>query len=333
MKIKIFMASAANILEREILMAYGKGIQLWIDQQNGPAVEREDVTLIGRWRDVMTPHAHVLEYDYNEGFRDCDLAVIFGSWKPREKGTHLTRTSVATSGKNFVCIETPLLKRVTRGDNQYYRTGINGFLCRDASWPRPTPDSGHQRLAKLGVSWPGWRNNQNGHILLALQLPGDASLRGMDINDWALRTIQNIRGQTDRFIVVRSHPLASQRGFETYESLAKNILLSGIQHIRFSDGAVVSWEDDLNDAYCTVTFTSGLAVDSVCGGVPTIACDPGNFAWGISSRDVMDINQVRRADDELVRSWLANLSYCQWSLDEMRSGEAWRATLPSISSS
>ena len=325
------MASATNILERDILMAFGQGIAKWVDQENGEEITREDVTMLGRWQDAARMDRHFLDYDYTEGYRDCDLAVIFGSWKPREKGTHITRGSVASQAKNFVCIETPLLKRETKAENTYWRVGLNGFLCRDATWPRVDVSLGQQRLANMGLHWQGWKNNRNGHILVALQLPGDASLRGIDINDWALRAIQNIRGYTDKFIVVRSHPMTSQRGFETHAELARNILMSGVQNIKFSDGAERSWDEDIADAYCTVTYTSGLAVDSVYSGIPTVACDPGNFAWGISTNEFHDINDVMKRDEDTINQWLGNLSYCQWTLDEMRNGDTWqmlRSILP-----
>jgi hypothetical protein len=79
-----------------------------------------------------------------------------------------------------------------------------------------------------------------------------------------------------------------------------------------------------------VTYTSGLAIDSGLSGIPTVACDPGNFAWGISSRLARDINDVKMAPEEEVRVWLRNLAGCQWSTDEMRDGTAWSHLLPVI---
>jgi hypothetical protein len=101
-----------------------------------------------------------------------------------------------------------------------------------------------------------------------------------------------------------------------------------VQNIKFSDGQIIPWHQDLQDAYCTVTYTSGLAIDSVLSGIPTIACDPGNFAWGISSQLVRDINSIKTASDKEIHQWLRNLAGCQWSLEEMRNGTAWAHLLP-----
>jgi len=321
------MASANNTQERDLLKDFAAGIESWIENDSTEEQQFENVTRIGRWAEGNVAQNHI-SYEYAEAYKECDVAVFFGSWKAREKGTHQTRTSVAANARRFVCIETPLLNRVTDSENQYWRVGVNGFLNQDADWPVLDKEAADLRLSELEIRWSGWNSDPSGHILVALQLPGDASLRGADINDWAYRTIMDIRKKTDRFVIVRNHPLASQRAFGDHEELARKLLLSGVQNIRFSDGQIVPWIQDLTGAYCTVTYTSGLAIDSVLSGIPTVACDAGNFTWGISSRLVHDINDVKMASNEEVRAWLRNLAGCQWSADEMRDGTAWSHLLP-----
>lgn len=323
------MGSASSLDEREILKAYGAGIEQWALQQGGDDLARQRLSLLGRWNTSRLDQ-HVVDYDYADTYQDCDVAVIFGSWKPREKNHHVVRNSVAVNAKTFVCIETPLLNRKTKESNQYWRTGINGFLARSAEWPTADSHVCQQRLDSLGISWSGWRNNTNGHVLIALQLPGDASLRGIDINEWAYRSIKTVRENTDRLIIVRSHPLASQRAFGDHAQLANRILLENIGNITFSDGADRSWNQDLTGAYCTVTYSSGLAVDSVLAGIPTVACDPGNFAWGFSTTKLKKINQLEMPDSAVIQDWLRNLAICQFSVEEMSNGLAWQHTLPVI---
>ena len=318
------MASASDLAERNRLKAMGEGIQIWIDENVSDNDRALDVVRIGRWRQFHSVPEHTLEYEYGEAYKPCDLAVIFGSWKPREKGTHQTRTSVAHNAPAFLVIETP---RRTDQVNQYWRIGINGYLNRDAMWPQLTPTQADQRLADLDIEWNGWKNNEQGHIVIALQLPGDASLRGQDINEWALDAVKRVRSVCDRPIVIRCHPLASDRAFADHNELAAKILMAGIDRIRFSDGAVVPWGDDIKDAYCTVTYSSGMAIDSVLAGIPTIACDEGNFAWGLSSNHIEQIPSLQRASREQIRQWLRFLVGCQWNLQEMQDGTAWRHIL------
>jgi hypothetical protein len=219
MHIKIFLATANNMQEREILKDFAKGVESWIDKNSNDKEKFDHVVRIGRWADFDFDRNQIT-YEYAEAYKECDVAVFFGSWKPREKGTHLVRTHVAANARRFVCIETPLLNRVTDKENSYWRVGVNGFLSQDAYWPELPNNDAKKRLEILNINWDGWKSNPNGHILVALQLPGDASLRGADINDWALRTILDIRQNTGRFVVVRNHPLSSQRAFADHEELA-----------------------------------------------------------------------------------------------------------------
>lgn len=317
------MASANSLAEKNILKAFGEGIQSWMDKKSTDDQKMLNITRIGRWANFDQIPEHTLDFDYQENYRPCDLAVIFGSWKPREKGSHNTRNSVASNAGKFLVIETALLKRKTSSENTHWRVGINGYLNRDAEWPILSNDEASQRLGELGVRWNGWQNCNQGHIVLALQLPGDASLRGADINEWAFQSVQSIRQHTDREIVIRNHPLCSTRAFSEHGELAARLVYAGIKNIRFSDGAVVPWSEDLNGAWCTVTYTSGMAIDSVLAGIPTIACDEGNFAWGISSNTFDEINDPHKASSQEIKTWLRYLAGCQWSVEEMRNGVAW----------
>ncbi len=318
------MASATDYYEQDLLRSFGQGIEPWLQQNLRDRRADRRMLCTGRWTRIYGHEPdHTLEYEYMEAYRPCDVAVIFGSWKPREKGTHQTRNSVAAQAPRFVVIETPLLKRITGSENQYWRVGINGYLNRDAAWPMLTPTEAEQRLDELGIEWTGWRNRSSGHVVVVLQLPGDASLRGTDINEWAYRTVKEIRSRVDRDIVIRTHPLVSDRAFELHAQLGYRLMQEGMKDIRFSDGAATPWSEDIQDAYCTVTFTSGMAVDSVLAGIPTIACDAGNFAWGISSNHVDQISDVRKADRKDIEHWLNQMAACQWTSAEMRSGQVW----------
>lgn len=318
------MSSAADYYEQDLLRSFGQGVEPWLEQNVHDRRADRRIVGSGRWARVYGREPeHALEYEYVESYRPCDVAVIFGSWKPREKGTHQTRNSVASLASRFVVIETPLLRRVTGTENQYWRVGINGYLNRDAVWPMLTPTEAEERLAELGVEWSGWRNRSSGHVVVVLQLPGDASLRGTDINEWAYRAVHDIRARVDRDIVIRTHPLVSDRAFELHAQLGLRLMQDGVKDVRFSDGAVTPWSEDIRDAYCTVTFTSGMAVDSVLAGIPTIACDAGNFAWGISSNHVDQIKDVRKADKKDIMHWLNQLAACQWTAEEMRAGRVW----------
>jgi hypothetical protein len=55
-----------------------------------------------------------------------------------------------------------------------------------------------------------------------------------------------------------------------------------------------------------------------------VAADPGNFAWNISTNYLEDIEKIKLATDDDINQWLNNLSYSQWSPEEMHNGTAWK---------
>lgn len=298
MIVKIFLDTAGNFEEREILNKFYQGALLHANNELEVLVE------------------------YG-GFSACDVGVILGSWKPRDSEHHNIRNSVVEQAPVFFVIETPLLGRVVNQRNKYHRIGANGFLNHSGVFN--LDNHNNTRLQELDITWNEWNQNKKGHVLLMLQLPGDASLRGIDQYEWAVHTIKKIRSITDRPIVVRTHPEHSIKDTDGFHKLVSTVNIFDPQSkVSFSLGKNRSLTQDLKGAYCSVSYTSGSAIDSICAGVPVIACDSGNFAWDISTNFVEDIENIKLAEPEQVQQWLNNLSYSQWSPKEMQDGVAWQ---------
>lgn len=299
MKVDIYLQTARDLKEHQRLLKFADGIK-----------EANKSITVG--------------YNLTDVYSSCDLAVMSGSWKPRDKGHHIVRSNIATNSKTFICIETPLLNRKVYHENVYFRIGVDGFLNNQGKFIDDAENYDSKRLDSLGIQWQGWKNTPSGHIVLLLQLPGDASLRGNNIYEWAMITIKHIRQLTDKKILIRPHPLAPLRNGEEFYDFFFAVHKEKISNVEFVDTTATSLLENLNLAYCTVTFTSGSAIDSVLNGIPTIATDPGNFAFEIGSNYIDDINNVKLSNPETINKWLRRLSYSQWSEQEMRSGEAWR---------
>lgn len=335
MHIKIFVNTAASNAEREILKKFYAGVETWV--QNNLLSDDVDnhPNAVSTFDRARKRSKVAVEFDYSDHYTHCDVAVIMGSWKPRDKGHHVVRTNVATNAKCFVCIETPLLNRKVFEPNSYFRLGVNGFLNRDAGWNADCQPG--DRFQQLGLQWSGWADqsvlDSSSPIVLAMQLNGDASMRTNDINEWCVDTVQKIRQQTDRPIIVRFHPAVSDRAWTDYTDTFRKLAFMNVKNLTFSNGRDRSLAQDLEHAWCVVAYSSGISVDAVYAGVPVIACDQGNFAWEISSRFIDLINDPYRAPDETVQQWFYNLAYCQWNEEEMQSGQAWQHLLPALRTS
>lgn len=312
MKVKVFLESAGTYDEREILKKFYEGIKRYENKNSDVFTERLEV-----------------DWAIDTSYDVCDVAVILGSWKDRSRTHHITRNAVVKSAPTFIVVETPLLGRQVHQTNTQHRIGINGFLNHSGTFY--VSKHGDDRLKKLNVQWEGWKNNPDGDIILMLQLPGDASLRGVDIYEFGLWAYNNIRKYSNKNIIIRTHPHHNPKGLDDVHKFISDIALLHDPKVKVVVGSKErTLEDDLKNAYCTVSYSSGSSIDSILAGIPTIALDPANFAYGISSNYIehIDGDNLRRADNRDVQQWLYNLSYSQWSVEEMHSGRAWQHLKP-----
>jgi hypothetical protein len=313
MLIKVFLQTAGNFEEKELLIKFYEGIRKVesnLGKRNFQLYEKDGVFL-----------------DSNYHHTDCDVAVMLGSWKDRDRDHHATRNNIVENSRCFIVIETPFLNRVVFQTSRQHRIGVNGFLNNQATFHHGTHDQA--RLNSLGINWNGWKNNKDGHILLLLQLPGDASLRGTNTYTWGLNTATRLRSLTDRKIIIRTHPSHKPKDTDEWYKVFTDIS-TNVKNVEFSLGKDRDIKEDLKDAYCSVAFTSGSSIDSIVNGIPTLATDPGNFAFDISSKFIEEINNLKLANDQTVKQWLQNLSYSQWSPEEMQNGTAWLHLLPIV---
>ena len=259
-------------------------------------------------------------YDCND-IKNCDVAVIFGSWKDRDTLWHNCKRKIVNSGKPFVCIETPLIGRGPVSDileDQWYRIGVNGFLADSGRFFDPNknyPSNRWKKISKeLNVELKPWKN-EGSYIVVALQLPGDASLRGVNITNWAADTVEELRKYTSRHIIVRTPQL--DREFDK-----ENILrIRSIDGVSLQQGTRENLFHTLDNAYATVSYSSGFGIDSVIRGTPAVAINPGSFAYSLGNNKLSQIEKLSRSENR--EQWLYNLSYAQWSRKEIRDGQAW----------
>lgn len=246
-------------------------------------------------------------------FRECDIAVFFGSWKQRTAAHHVIKNQIVKSVP-FIVLETPLLGREIHDKHRYLRIGVNHFLDNVGNFNNKNcgPERWNKISKELGISLHPWRKGGD-YILVALQLPGDASLRGMDISSWARDTVFEIRKFTDRPIVIRPHPIIRKYNQKLISEACK------APNVTFIDPGKISLKDHLQSAWASVTYTSGMGIDSVVCGVPGFGMNEGSFIYNLE-HDLSTIEQPRLYDRS---QWVYNLSYAQWSYDEMAEGLPW----------
>lgn len=293
-------------------------------------------------------------------YSDCDVAVIWGLVKDTGRSAasirrhELRRTILERHGGQTVVIEAPTIGRRVRSPGSkpwilrnlfpatapwtrlllperlyrndpfhHYRIGLGGF----------GDDGG---LALAGHAPPRWQalsaqldippvkpwRRDGRHVLIAGQVPGDASLRGIDIHDWILRSCTELRNLTDRPLVVRLHPLA--RGADMVQ-LAHRLAALGVTLADVNSPMAES----LENAWAVVTYSSGAAIDALLAGIPAIAMSPASFAWEVTDHTLASAVSPTLHDRE---PWLERLAAIHWSEEELASGDVWTALVGAIES-
>ncbi len=276
---------------------------------------------------------HDMEWVEAASYRTCNLAVIYGFPGLGGQGRrHAVRQSITAAHKRTVLIvETPLfgrkvpaLKRgilpfiIRRPDETFdrFRVSLNGCFWDDGIFCNEPTEAGRWSALRkeLGLEVKDYRKHGE-HLLLAGQVPGDASLRGVDILGWMENTARELADASDRPIVIRPHPrsdhnaLASMmRRLQTVRRIAWDVKPGG------------SLRDSLTNAWATVTFSSGAAIDSLLMGIPAISMCPSSMAWPVTDHDIQKVNLPTLYDRH---PWLDQLAHSQWTIAEIESGAVW----------
>lgn len=230
-------------------------------------------------------------------YEPSDVAVVFGVEKravPFSKHRGNVISEQRAGRRKCVVLETGYLGRGDDQDN-YYAAGFGGLNGRADFRNQNSP---HWRA----IRWPmkAWiQPHPNQYILLAGQVPWDASVQDTDHIAWLNKTAQDIRRYTDLPIFFRPHPK-----FPTNVGELINVV------------GPVKWDE----VRAVVTFNSNLAVDALMNGVPVFVDDIGSMALQASNRFIKDVENPQHPSRT---QWLSDLTHCQWTPDEMRQGMTW----------
>ena len=255
-----------------------------------------------------------------EYYDECDVAVIFGSWKKLSNKEykegraphHTLKNNIVKQHKSkpLIVFETPLLGRTITQDHSYYRVGLNHFLNNLADFNNN--NSKPDRFNSFGLTIKPWRDRGE-HILVLGQNMSDASLLGNSMELWIVTTVKHLLKVTERKIIVRDHPENKNR----LEDIL-NVYFGGNSQVEYDTNEYVI--DSLKNAHCSVAFTSGSSIESILEGVPVIPTTQYNFVWSISSHQLNDIENPKLGNREQL---LYDLAYTQWSVDEIKQGLPW----------
>jgi hypothetical protein len=152
----------------------------------------------------------------------------------------------------------------------------------------PVIDDGGERFNRHhdGLLQP--ENHGGDYALIIGQVPGDASLQGLDLTEWYADQAAKYPGA--RF---RPHPLAHRRAH--------------VYPVTGADTIVGTLQEAMQGASLVVTYNSNAGVDALLAGKRIHVEDCGSMAWQVGDRE----------------TWAHQLAWRQWSMAEIESGAAW----------
>ncbi len=202
-------------------------------------------------------------------------------------------------------------------DESWYRVSKNGINMKDIT--KHYPEDRFNTYFKHHVNIKPWSLNTKGHILVLPPTQPTAWYTGDE--DWLVNTLEWLKSVTDRKVIVRYKPpvthvdeygfpvgsLKFEKEFRELEPLIRQ----------------TTFEEDLEDAYCVVAYNSGAVVKATLEGVPVFSTEnspatPVAFNW----KDIENHEELKREPNR--QQYFNALSYHQFTLGEMRNGEAWR---------
>jgi hypothetical protein len=234
------------------------------------------------------------KYQIKVADMDADVAVIWSClWAGRMAPNKEVYEHFRSQGKPVIIIEVGALKR-----NITWKIAVNNITSEghyghteNLDWNRPR---------KLGVQLQQHQGN-NGKILIAAQHHKGLQLQHLESQEqWIQQQVDIIKSQTDRDIIIRSHP--------------RSPLLIPSEIPRKITGTY----DDYNfDAryYCIVNYSSGPGIQAAIQGTPVITSEL-SLAHPISN----NINKIRQMKNRATEQWLTEISHCEYLVDEIQQG-------------
>lgn len=163
----------------------------------------------------------------------------------------------------------------------------------------PVIDRPGDRLSTTGVK-PRKVRVDGRKILLAPPSQKLLNLYDINLETWMEQTVDEIKRNTDREIVVRLKQGRSTRVNDDTMEMALS-----------------------DDIYCLVTYSSIAAGEAILFGKPAITLGP-NAAASLCSNSLQDIEGLKVPFLDEIEAWARHISYCQFTEAEMRNGTAWR---------
>ena len=257
-----------------------------------------------------------------------DLIYVWGGYNHYQDWALDAYFRAISEKKTIICAETPLIGRDLFDKNNkdtYYRVAIGTVSVqhfKNFNLPNiAKEDRLFAILENTSTTLKNWRKDGE-HILYAMQVPADSSLRGLDVFAAAQYDLIKIREISERPIIISLHPdLQKDWGMNNFKENSKHFdRFLKVAEFVGANIQIGGSKKALENCWCVVCHTSGFSFDSITEGVPVITLSEGNFMAPICSHNIHDIESPYIPNNEEKMAWLSRVAYCQWTIEEVSNG-------------
>ena len=253
--------------------------------------------------------------DFEAVEKDADMAIVFGckgSSKP------ITR-AYKRQGKQVMFIDKPHYRHQGLGETKagnFIRLSVDDFYPHHY-FKCGRPDD---RFLRWGTQLHPWRDNvkEGKHVLFAgsSQKFHDFHEFG-NVTEYARSVVRTLNSGWRGEIRYRPKPSWAVRHKEDLEM---------IPGATYADPRRPIWKD-LENCWALVTWGSNAAIDALISGVPVLVLGDG-IAKGMGRCNLREelswmIANPPHATEEERHQWFCDLAYCQFTMEELKSGAAW----------
>ncbi len=254
---------------------------------------------------MIRPEPHYRRGSFEQGLRACGYTIAGPPRQRPEPGdllvtwnrygqTHALATRWTDEGGVLIVAENGLLGR-DRGGQHWYSLALNAPAAGGGIVPEALP--GENRAATIGAETGEWHQSGREVIVLGQRGIGPPGIASPD--RWAETALERVHRTSSLPARIRVHP---------------------------GERPATPLEEDLKDAWCVVTWSSGAAIRALALGVPVFyqlhawIARRGAKYWS-GERD--ELSRPLR-DDRARAEALDKVGRSTWRTDEIETGEPFR---------
>lgn len=232
---------------------------------------------------------------------DADAVIIWSVlWAGRMSGNQRVYAHYRSQGRPVIVADIGTLCRGTT-----WKIALDNINA--LGWYGNQQDLDPDRAKKLGIRL-NLAPHRRPEILIAAQHPRSLQVEHIDMATWITITYNELRRQTDRPIILRSHP----RGNLPVHNLPPQLIY---QRPLAVPGTYDSFDFDTN-YHAVVNYNSGPGILAAISGVPPIT-----HSSSLASPVAISIEHIEQPYLIDRDRWLLEIAHTEYTLDEIQQGE------------